>query len=68
MGWHDDKQRREDAAQARAVKEQQRLARMKTARRMYEAGESIKAIGTATHTSEEMVKKWIADGGWKRDA
>lgn len=66
MAWADDKQRHLDAASGRQVRAQMKEARMKTARRLYESGVSLEEIAQRAHAGNDTIRKWIADGGWKR--
>lgn len=66
MSWHDDKQRRRDAEEARALKEQDRANRQRTARKLYEDGVTLEEITRRARCGNETLARWIREGGWKR--
>jgi uncharacterized protein YjcR len=66
MSWHDDPQRRRDAAEARALKEQDKANRQRTARKLYEDGVTLEGITRRARCGNDTLTRWIREGGWKR--
>jgi uncharacterized protein YjcR len=66
MAWHDDPQRRRDAAEARALKEAETAKRQRTAKKLYEDGITQEEISRRVRCGGDTLTKWIREGGWKR--
>lgn len=66
MSWHYDRQRRRDSEEARALKEQGKALRMKTARKLFEDSLTLEEISRRARCGSDTLVKWIRDGGWKR--
>lgn len=68
MAWHRDEQRNIETEQARSVKAQLTEGRMKTARRMYEGGATVKEICQRARCDDRTLKEWVRAGGWRRES
>lgn len=66
MGWHDDPQRRIEAADARALKAQDRERRKATAKKLFEDGITQEEISRRVRCGGSTLTQWIREGGWKR--
>lgn len=67
MPWQTDRNRHLDNASAREVREKTEAARKHSARLLYEGGVPLQDIATRAKCGLPTLKKWAAEGGWKRE-
>jgi uncharacterized protein YjcR len=61
----EDKNRRAETEEARALKQADLERRRNVARRMYESGADKKDVAKQARCCEKTLRKWIREGGWK---